>query len=652
MNRIASIFAVTVAMVVVTNSKAQTLFTYGNKQVSKAEFLRAFNKNNVEASPGSQAFRDYLDLYTRFKIKVRAALDARLDTLPNQKAELLNFRQQVASSYMNDEASTNVLIEEAITRSAKDLLIAHIYIPLDPSSTDQAAAIALINQAYSRSVKGEDFEKLAVEYSKDPSVTSNKGVIGYITCFGLPYDLETLAYSTPTGQVSKPYRSKIGFHIFKNLGERKAAGRMRAAQILLSFPPDVTTTQKQFIAKKADSIYASLLKGADFKEMALRYSGDNLTYQNGGELQEFGTGQYDAEFEKNVFAIKADGEMAAPFESAFGYHIVKRLQRKPVELDKSDKAVWENFRQLVTQSDRMEVSKNALLKKILQQTALKKLPANQKALNLLTESVLASKKHLYAGGLKPATALYSFPKQNIIVSDWVNYLEAIKGTVVAGSGKSNEQLMNQFIETSAVEYYKEHLEEYNKEFAYQLNEFKEGNLLFEIMQRKIWDAAAADSNGLKKYYDAHKNNYWWEASADAWIITASNDSIANETISKLKSSSSIIDYRRLIDESNGSLQGDSGRFELSQLPVVDRTNFTKGLITAPVKNEADNSVTFCYIVAVYNNKEQRAFTDAKGFVINDYQTFLEEEWIKSLKKKYPIKIDELVFKSLAAPAKK
>ena len=62
------------------------------------------------------------------------------------------------------------------------------------------------------------------------------------------------------------------------------------------------------------------------------------------------------------------------------------------------------------------------------------------------------------------------------------------------NGKTNEELMNQFVETTALEYYRDHLETYNKEFAYQLKEFKEGNLLFEMMQRKIWDKASLDTS--------------------------------------------------------------------------------------------------------------------------------------------------------------
>lgn len=212
------------------------------------------------------------------------------------------------------------------------------------------------------------------------------------------------------------------------------------------------------------------------------------------------------------------------------------------------------------------------------------------------------------------------------------------------AGKTNQQLYDQFVETSVFDYYRNHLEEYNREFGWQLNEFKEGNLLFEIMQRKIWDVAAVDSAGLVKYYTSHKDKYWWEASADAIIFTASNETVSNDIQKKIKENYK--DWQKLLDISNGQLQADSGRFELGQIPVVERTNFTDGLITAPVKNETDQTAAFSYIIKVHPNREARNFADARGFVINDYQLFLEEQWVNELKKKYPLTINQTMVKTL------
>jgi peptidyl-prolyl cis-trans isomerase SurA len=177
-----------------------------------------------------------------------------------------------------------------------------------------------------------------------------------------------------------------------------------------------------------------------------------------------------------------------------------------------------------------------------------------------------------------------------------------------------------------------------------MQEFKEGNLLFEIMQKQVWDKAAADTVGLKKYYQLHKNNYWWEPSADAVLFTCTNDSITQKTMEALEKNPS--QWRALLNSEDGTLQADSSRFELSQIPVVERTAFRTGLITAPVKNALDGSSSFAYIIHHYPERAPRNFDDARGLVLNDYQLALEETWIQSLRKKYPVVIRQNVLNSL------
>ena len=634
---ILSLFAYTV--------QSQTLFTYGNKSVSKSEFLRAYGKNSSGEKPTEQSYRDYLELYTKFKIKVQAARDMRLDTLPSLKAELQNFRSQIAENFVNDEGSINELIDEAFVRGQKDIRIAHIFVRIenDDSASQIESARNKINKAY-ESLKQGSFEQVAFEYSEDPAVKSNKGVMGWITVFVLPYAVENIVYNMPVGQYSKPFRGASGFHIFKNIEERKAIGRLKAAQILLAVSPDGVKKQHDDAKAKTDSILAALQNGADFKSLALQFSSDNLSYQNGGELPEFGVGRYDAVFETAAFALQKDGEISKPVLTEFGYHILKRLNRIPAQMDKSDEKWREGVRQLIIQSDRMEASRKKLLKNIQQKANFKKLPYNQKNLWRLTDSILGNKKIPQLPDINAQTSLFAFSRQTLRVRDWQNYLESIRGIQSLVTGKTNEEILQQFIETSTLDYYRNHLEEFNPELVYQMNEFKDGNLLFEVMQRKIWDPASLDSVALKNFYEKNKAKYWWENSADAIIFTC-NDSVTAEGL-KAALKSDFSGWKKAVDNSNGSIQADSGRFELGQIPVVDRTNFTEKLITASVKNEADNSATFAYIIRLYNRREPRNFADARGFVINDYQEYLENKWIAELKKKYPVKVNEAVFGTL------
>ena len=626
-------------------AQSQTLFTYGNKSVSKNEFLRAYAKNNTGEKPTEQSYRDYLELFIKFKIKVQAARDMRLDTLTSLKAELQNFRSQIAENFLNDDASMNALIDEAFFRGEKDIRLAHIFIPVssEDSNTQILKAQNKINKAY-EALKQRSFEQVALEYSGDPAVKSNKGTIGWITVFVLPYAIENIVYSVPVGQYSKPFRSAAGFHIFKNIEERKAVGRTRAAQILLPVPPDGIQKHHDEAKAKADSILIALQNGADFKNLALQFSSDNFSYQNGGELPEFGVGRYDPVFESAAFSLRNDGDMSKPILTEFGYHIIKRLEHMPAPVDKSNEKWRESVKQLIAQSDRMEVSRKKLLKNIQQKTSFRKLPYNQKSLWRLTDSVLGNKKIPQLADINSNTPLFAFAKQTLRVKDWQNYLESIRGIQSLVTGKKNEAIFEQFVETSTIDYYRDHLEEFNPELVYQMNEFKEGNLLFEVMQRKIWDAASLDSVALQSFYQKNKSKYWWENSADAIIFTC-NDSASAENL-KASLKSDFAGWKKFVDDNNGLVQADSGRFELGQIPVPDRTNFTEKLITATVKSEADNSTTFAYIIKLYNKREPRNFEDARGFVINDYQEYLEDKWVAELKKKYPVRVNEALFESL------
>jgi len=630
---------------ILTNSEAQTIFTYGTDAVSKQEFLKAYQKNNGEKSSTEKSFRNYLELYIRFKLKVKAALDLGLDTLTSQRTELQNFRNQVADSYINDNASMNKLVHEAFERSQKDIRLAHIFIaaPGNATPADTLKAFQKAAAAYAALKKGKDFGEVAVQYSEDPTAKQNFGEIGYITVFTLPYDLENLAYGTLPGRFSKIYRSKTGYHIFKNIAERKAIGKIKAAQILFVFPPNPSDQAKAALKRQADSVYGLLKSGAGFGELAKKFSGDNLSYQTNGELAEFGVGKYEPAFEDAAFALKKDGDISEPVMTSFGYHILKRLGRNPVSATPG-KQTMDAIKPLVLADPRVAVAKKQLLQKILAETNFKRATVDENSLWIMTDSTLRNKPLASLNGVDNKTLLFSFPKKNMVVADWLNYAKSARNIPTAGASKTYKEIFEQFLQTSAFDYYRNHLEDYNKDFAYQLNEFREGNMLFEIMQRKIWNIASVDSTGLRNYFEANKNKYWWDPSADAILFTCNNENAANNVQRKLQNN--IQGWKKLLDASDGSTQADSGRFLLTQLPIPEKKNFNPGQYTAFTISRPDNTVTFAYIITIYTERSPRNFTEARGLATNDYQSYLEDKWIGELKKKYPVKIDESVFKTL------
>ena len=200
--------------------QAQTLFTYGPKRVSKQEFLKAFQKNNSETAAYQTSVTDYLELYTRFKLKVQAAYDARMDTLANQRSDIQNFRKQIEGPFLTDTAAFNKLVEEAYNRSLKEINLSHIFIPYradfrqNPgeaaSGADSLAAQKKVQQVRDRLKAGDSFEELARIFSADQYSAARGGKLGNITVFTLPYALENVAYGLGNQQVSDPVSSVKG----------------------------------------------------------------------------------------------------------------------------------------------------------------------------------------------------------------------------------------------------------------------------------------------------------------------------------------------------------------------------------------------------------------------------------------------------------
>jgi peptidyl-prolyl cis-trans isomerase SurA len=624
------------------NCISQTLFTYGKYPVSKDEFLRAYNKNNAPVTDKATAMREYFDLYANFKLKVKAAEEMKLDTLPQLRADLDNFRQQVQDNYMNDEKGLSVLMDEAFARSQKDLHVLHFSIPVpeDATATDTARIFKNIKSLQSNLSKGgTDYEKLAGDLGGKFSD------LGFITVFSLPYNYENLVYSMRPGQVSDPVRSRYAWHIFKLVDERKSIGKWKVAQILLAYPPDADEKVKKDIMTKAESIYAEAKKGADFGKLASQYSEDRYTYLGGGELPEFGTGKYEPAFEDQVLALKRDGEISKPFASSYGVHILKRLGHTDMPMRKDDPVIQFEHKQKILQDSRIEEAKQKFAKEAMKVTGFKLTNAVKEAdLFRFADSVLVDLSENKADSYPISNKiLFRFKDGSKKGSDWLNFVRDYKGNASLYQKESDKGLWEKFQNLSILEYYKNHLEEFNQDFAYQMKEFRDGNMLFEVMERNVWGKASADSEGLKKYYSEHMSSYKWPESADVILVTASDDKTAQQTKADLESGKS---WKLILEDGNALVQLDSGRYELSQ--VSDSTSKIKPVDGSYSKfvNNPDGSVSFTKYLHIYPANQQRSFEEARGLVINDYQGVLEKKWLEELRKKYPVKLDEAVFRQM------
>lgn len=628
---------------------SQVLFTYGNHSVDAKDFVRVYEKNNPPPIKNKeQSVKDYLNLFIKSRLKVQEAYERGYDTLPGLISEVNNFRSQVIENYMTDPEMMARMKKEAFQRSLKDIHVAHIFISYKNSAgvTDTIAANKKKDEALARLKKGEDFLKIAKSLSDDPAVKTNNGDIGFITVFTLPYEFENIIYNTKAGKYSEVVRSKIGFHIFKNLGERKAAGKIKAQQILLAFPPGADDAAKKRIEKLADSLYKRIVAGDNFNSLATAFSNDYVSAATGGILPDISVGQYDPVFEKAVWSLSKDGALSKPFQTSHGWHIVKRITIKPVVTDPNDNTNLQEIQQKIMTDGRWKLSGDFIYNVVKSKAGFSNLPYNDDALWFYSDSLLNMRPMPPAGKtIQSTTPLFSIGNITYDATAWINYARTYRFKQDGSGLKPYPELREEWIHSTMRNYYKDNLEALNDDFREQMREFKEGNLFFEIMQREVWNKAQEDSAALLELYNANPKKYTWSQSADVVIFFCSDQSVCGKIYDEVKKDP--VNWRSVTEKYSEKVVGDSSRYEWSQIPNLEKTTPKDGMLTTPVVNTTDNTASFAYIFKSYPHPVQRSFSEAKGMLINEYQEILEKKWNDALYKKYPVVINQPVLKSIS-----
>ncbi len=623
--------------------QAQTLFSYGNKTVTRQEFLDAFAKNNTVSPVTEKAYVDYLELYLRYKLKVQAARDLRLDTLKEQQQEMADFRQQISIPYFSSDSALQSLVQEAFDHSGRNIRLSHIYIGFE--YRDTAAAWAKVQKALADLKKGRPFAETALAYSEDPAVKQNQGDIGWISAFLMPYPLEKLAYETPVGKISPVYKSRNAYHIVYPAASRPAPGNIQVAQIFLALPAYADEATLHATQQKADSLYRLLLQGADFGVLALQNSEDNNSFQSQGVLTAFGPGTYDAVFEENAFALDKDNSFCKPFRSARGIHILKRIQAFPPLRDPSNEADYNEMKMRVQNDARIKVAADAATARAARQTGFRE---NRGISNTAERFTLAFFNNDRKGmeELSDATLLASLGSVRVTGKQYKDWLTSNADALArVRPALYVDEIYHRFLDEQLLNEYRQHLEKYEPAFASQWQEFQNGNLVFAVMQSQVWDKAALDEAGLKKYYQDHANRYTWRESIRGIIYTLTDSAAAWKFRNALQRDPAA--RGNLLAAETNMLSADSGRFEIAQLPALrNGSTYTKGLVSEPLFNRESLSSSFVLVQEVFPAGQPRSFEEARGLVLNDYQLALEETWIAELKKKYPFKLNETAWKAL------
>lgn len=626
------------------------LLIVGGDPVTRGEFESIYRKNNTkETSTDRKALEEYLQLFINFKLKVKAAKEVGKDTVKSFQNELKGYRRQLAQPYLTDKNVNEKLIQEAYDRMKKDVRASHILIslPADPLPKDTLAAFTKAMSLRTRILKGEDFTTLARMNSEDPSAKQNDGDLGYFTSMMMVYPFESAAYTTPVGEVSMPVRTKYGYHILKITNMRDAQGQVHVAHIMVKNPENAKDSVVNDNKRKIDEIYQRIKKGEDFGQLASQFSDDRTSGKNGGQLPWFGTGKMVPEFEKISFELKNDNDVSEPFRTQYGWHIIKRLERKGVQSFDEAKA---DLKSKISKDSRSQVSRDAVIDKVKKESGFVEDP---KALNELIAKVDTSflngrwKAEAAKGMVKP---VFTIGNEATTQSEFAEFLaqnqskqpkESVTEALVR---KSYDYFRNEKI----IAYEDARLEQKYPEFRMLMQEYRDGILLFEITDENVWSKALKDTVGLEAFHAQNNEKYMWGERVEA-VVYKAKDAASAKTARKLvakraKKGTTIEDIRAQVNKSSQlNLQTESGLFSKGDNEIVDGVTWMVGI--SPDKINADGTVSFVEITKVMA-PTPKTLQEARGLITADYQTFLEQEWIKELQKKYPVEVKRDVFETI------
>ncbi len=640
----------------VSGQNDQVLLTIGNEKITKSEFLAVYNKNNIKEEPLTEKnVNDYMELFINYKLKVKEAESLGLDTSSAFKNELAGYRKQLAQPYLSNREVTDRLLQEAFERSEWDLRASHILIRVSPNASpaDTIAAYKKAMDVRKKIAGGASFEDVALRYSEDESakdrlgkdgkstIKGNKGDLGFFSVLNLYYEFETTAYNLKVGELSMPVRTPLGYHIIKVTDRKPAIGKVQAAHILVR----VSDSNPDSSRTRIEEAYNKILAGASFEDIAKEYSDDKGSSVKGGVLPWFGSFRISPDFVLPLYSMNA-GETTKPIHTEYGWHIIKLLDHKPVgnlEETKSD------LKMRIGRDKRSFIARDKLVARLkVEYNFIYDEKVLKEILPLLTDSIYSASWQVPESA-SLAKTVCSIADKKYSLDDFAKYLQTKQSQIKKEDDRFTfvKFVFNQFSEDMIVEYENSKLENKYPEFKALMKEYRDGILLFDLMDKNVWSKAVKDTSGLQAYYETIKSNYQYGQRVEACLFTCKN-AVVSAKLQKLLKKAPKKGYTpeniasMLNTDTVPSVTYQTIKVEKGVNALVDQTLWEKNHYSA---YSQDNQTTTVWILSTLN-PEPKPLREVKGLVTAEYQNYLEQEWVKSLRSKYSFKINDDVLKSI------
>ncbi len=513
----------------------------GDNAVTLREYENLYLKSSgsrEQAVAAPQEEREkFLDLLTKFKLKLTDAYDQKLDQRPEIRNEIEQYKGSLVASFLTEREVNAPGVKRMYDSRKMEVRASHILLNLSshPSPEDSAKAYTLAYELIGKLRAGASFESLAVAHSNDPSVSQNKGDLYYFTGGQMVPEFEEAAFAMKPGEISsKPVRTAYGLHIIKLVDRKPSPGEIKCSHIMIRFDRQDPTPEDTLAAyEKIKAIQDSIKQGMDFAELALRNSQDPGSAPRGGDLGWFSRRRWIQSFDEVAFTLKP-GQVSDIIRTIYGYHLIKCYDAKPM---KSFEEAKKDMQQLFQQT-RFQGEYNKFLDRIKKQVQYSR---NDSILNLLAVSFDSTKTTRDSAWTdmapKELTAQPVFRfGQRTISADSMLKLAAARpdmGTLPLTSN-SIRMMADKVGEQLIFQVRGETIEKDYPEFAAIMKEYVDGILLYQIEQERVWGRVTVNDSLFRAYFEKNREKFMWPDRVDFTSAQAVNDSLARLIAERLK----------------------------------------------------------------------------------------------------------------------
>ena len=616
-------------------------------EVLRAEDFRLEYQRNAASAPAGE--RDtpevFLDRYIDYRLKVRAAEDAGYSEDPIILDEIHSYRAAFARPYLVDRRVLAPILLDYYEKKKQFVHASQVFFqaPIDSSPRDTLRAYVRAHAIRDSVMAGMPFAEAAVRFSEDPAASTQgarqgyRGDLGWFTAGMMIKPFEDQAYSAPLGEVSEVFRTEYGYHFILVHGRRPAIPSIRLSQILIRIPhsaPESVAVAREKIDRAKGRLNAgqnfSLVAGDMSEEMRSRQLGGDI-----GMISYFSRG-IDTTFKRLAFGIPEVGDVTDVIRTGYGFQILKLTHRDTLD---TYEAEFERLKREASGLPRMIKAEEALAQDARNRYAAS---LDSTALTSLVKDVGVDSVRVYFGIIASHDSLGKAVIGHVADTAYtVAHLGRFaqdRNNRIMNAATAEEQALiigEAFLDYAAITHRALDLEHEDEEFAWIMRNFRDGLLLFRLMEDSVWAAAADDSLGLVHYYEANKEQFWFGDRHRLIEVFGYDAEAHEEAILKLDGGMSWPDFYEDISQ-------DSVRLIRTDTVLVEgptRSVYDRALNLKPGEHTEVTTFRNGFITLFYDALEparQQTFDEARGEVTSGYQAKLEAELLARLRAQYQV----------------